>query len=403
MPNGTKTSGGGTTVTGHREVIKLSNGSLYDSSDRQMVESIDYRETTGENIPDYHKLKKAGKLLPHTNFHQYEVKGQGSSYYSVYEGNPDKLYHHTWDTWLNTDGVSPWPTQTELTAYFQDSGGNADFYIQQAMADVYGNGYDVLTSLVELHEVRDLFLSISQKLSEVVKDPKTLKRLWRKLEKGRGLDILTSEWLTYRYGIRTLIYDLVGLVEAIESYNDKRTRFSERAGNTFSLKETKVEYGEFGSSHNLLTTTDKVEVSTRGSVTVDIVVPRFQLNVVQTAWEYTRLSFVLDWLYSVGNAIQAASARALASDYVASGGYQVKCSRHSLLEPISWKSPYQHGENHYMRVYESEAVLQERWPAEVPLLPQVALRLNKSKILDILALVYQGARGGGVKGPGQRI
>jgi hypothetical protein len=148
---------------------------------------------------------------------------------------------------------------------------------------------------------------------------------WLNLVRGLSFGKASKLWLEARYGWRTLIYDLEDLNDAIRNFDDKRKRWSERAGTSYqtvTTSSTNISGAYFNIIRN---NTLYWDVSVRGSVVADIQLQRFRANPIQTAWELIPYSFVLDWFIGVGDALSAIHFLASQERYQASGGYHVAC------------------------------------------------------------------------------
>lgn len=343
--------------------------------------TLDIRRVYGWDIGNFHRRVKEGQLLPHTPWYKLTIIGQTSGDYSS-------------EQWVPKTG-----TPTSKTAYYCSNGWNSltDWviteenlaenlppaptrYVTEAAAKIYNKGYDALTSLAELVEVRRLFVGTAKKLLA-----KKLPRNWRSL---------SSEWLSARYGWRTLVYDIKSLDDAIRNFDESRARHSESSGTRYSTT-----YRTHTEVNNTAYVMDKIVDNTittelRGSVTADIKVPRWQFNPVSTAWELVPLSFVVDWVFNVGKTLSAYSLMTFARDYSASAGIKLTIQKNTSYSfnrlvptyPAKFQSL-----SHYQNST-CEAILVVRTPCTVPLTPSHILRLNSFKVVDLLALGLQKLR-----------
>jgi hypothetical protein len=325
----------------------------------------------GWDIPKFHSRRRKGELLPHTPWRQILVKGSSSGSYGVKSGTPSNWSY--WYTVGNNTSYDDWRISgADLEAHLASV---PTRYVQEAASKIYLSGFDALTFVAELADVRRLFVNTAQTLL--------------KLRLPRNFKAFSNEWLSARYGWRTLIYDLEGLNNAIKSLkNQKRkTRLSEVQGETFTETQATETTDEKAYYYFTREVTDVVTVSCRGCVTADIDISPFQINPFVTAWEVVPLSFVLDWFIGVGKAIAAASFLVWNTRYAASLGTKVEISRsfHGYLDGT--KSGYLSGDHEQSG--SSTGKLEVRTPCSVPLTPQFALRLNPLKILDLVALIIQ--------------
>jgi hypothetical protein len=248
---------------------------------------------------------------------------------------------------------------------------------QMAAANCYEQGFDVLTFLAELTEVRKMFLAAGKKLY--------------KLQFPRSLRELACEWLAYRYGWRTLYYDLKSLDKAVKSLHEmaERTRHSGRSYAASAGSST--DHWESGNANILwdYTLQREWEITALGSVTADISMSAFQFNPVVTAWEIIPFSFVIDWFLGVGKAISASSFLTLASRYAASGGWRYQCTQHFNVELAEILNTIDIASEHGQQTATLEFERTTRCPCNVPYTPHFNLRLNTAKVLDLMALIAQ--------------
>lgn len=333
----------------------------------------------GWSIPGWKKMKNEGLLLPYTPFkhYQYEAKHDMNGQFEVMWVSNGKLYQYSNPdpyllgtyTWFSKAGV---PGHATLI----DQIGEPDpsFYVQKAAAQIASHGWDVLTFLAELHHLRAQFSDIVTKLRRLV-NPKYPARELARL------------WLEGRYAWRTLLYDVRDLHDAVTTWDEKRSRYSQRSGYTYTdnwMNSGNPTYGNcsFSWSEHL-----SAKISLRGSVIADIYVPKLQFNPVATAWEVTRLSFVVDWLINVGQAIDASTFLLLAKDYQAAAGYRIDFDVEGSCVPgsaLNGAAIYAFGST-----WHGSGFYEYRVPSTVSALPRLKLRLDKLKVWDSLALIYQ--------------
>jgi hypothetical protein len=250
-------------------------------------------------------------------------------------------------------------------------------YVTEAAAKIYSTGYDALTAIAELTEIRAMFMSAT-------------KKLWH-LDFPKNWKTLRSAWLEGRYGWRTFFYDLRSLDEAIRNFDETRTRHSERSGKqhtTSVLSSSTIDHTTWG--YDLVQETTSV-ISMRGSVVADITVPKFQFNPLQTGWELIPFSFVVDWFVNVGSALAAINFIAFSSNYSASKGYKITICRETTTANV-WHNggtsfdflDFSFGMN-----ARSEGMIEKRVPCGVPILPSFSVKLNAWKVVDLLALLSQ--------------
>lgn len=332
------------------------------------------RYLTGWDTPGYHRRVKAGELIPMTPFHQ-------TSYVGSVEASMDLTYQAGATTnryWTTGNGYvfdPAWQiTSEELHEYVTPD--DAKAYVQEAAAMIYSEGYDALTALAELADVKRMFMKLGRTL--------TSKRGLKK-----ALDT-PSTWLEARYGWRPLIYDIRELNEAIKNFDERRSRYSKRkGGDTSSTVETESET-VWGYVTHVLTISDEITIGLRGSVVADITVPKVQINPLITGWELVPFSFVIDWFLQVGKSIAAMSFLLMQSNYTAAQGINVTINRTTSLELTETRTGYQSGQCTQSSNFVATA--SKRVPTSVPLFPRIKLNLNAFKIADLVALIIQRIR-----------
>lgn len=269
---------------------------------------------TGMSIPGYHKLKSSGALLPHTPFNQVEWEarhisgslstndypGGGTSYSNVsnFKGYDAPIAYRI-DDFVDKECNPTGSPSQEIP----------DYFVQQAMARIYASGFDALTASAEARKTVNGFRGLSRRMVDLATKYSTKR--------------LLQLWLEGRYQFRTLAYDVRDFHSAVTEFDSTREIWSERAGLSYS--DTSSDVVATGSSSALNWQIEAAithNYSLRGAVSGLIQPARFQANVVTTAWELLPYSFVVDWVYGVGVALDALAFQSCASSWTASKGFQ---------------------------------------------------------------------------------
>lgn len=336
-----------------------------------------HQRHVGWSNPNFHRRVKKGELLPHTPYRAYRSEGSTTGSRSLWT-NDGALYRYysegnyvLYDDWILTEN--------DLLPYVPESA-EAQYYIQEAASKIYSNGWDALTFVAELTSVRSMFVDAAKKLLRLSTN---LPKFWKKISS-------TGEWLSYRYGWRTLMYDILDINEVITTWDEQRSRFSDKAGTVWSQSVTNVRTVEYAHYYVDIQVVDKASIALRGSVTADVQIPKILANPVATAWELIPFSFVLDWFVSVGTALEAASFEVLQSQYASSWGYHIEMDRNLLAEIGEVKATFQSG-NHD-QAGSSKASLKVRVPCGVPKVPHLTLKMDSLKVIDLVALILQRFR-----------
>jgi hypothetical protein len=329
------------------------------------------RSAIGWHTPGWRKMRNSGAILPMTRWYRTEVDAEvtSSERYWCDVNNRKKKYVNYWRSWPDL--------QLMQASWFRDRMDEPDleYFVQQAAAAIYSKGWDAGTFLAEIGQLRRMLSGVGKKIDD--------------LSRGRLPDELHNLWLEGRYGWRTLMYDIQDLREVLSSTNERRSRYREQKGATL----TGTYNDSLSSSSSGITVLDEYDISytvnARGVVIADIDVPDFQFNPITTAWEVTRLSFVVDWLLNVGQALEAASFTLMAKDYKACGGFKADFSLtgQSRLTSKGTNVSATHNAD-----WNASATIISREPMSVSSLPRMKLRLNEWKVIDLLALVRQRLR-----------
>lgn len=347
---------------------KTSDGSndTYLSTTTGLTAVKDERYFVGYNIPQYHRRVKSGALMPQTPWRQVEIFGESEGAYSL--DLNDGLTHYSKGNYCNfTDWIV---TEGDVASCVPNVSNDL---AQEAAAKAYSGGHDTLTFLAELTDVRHMFVSTAKLLS--------------KLRFPRNWKVYNSQWLSARYGWRTLVYDIKDLNKAITNLGTTRKRVSERVRSVNVTSSTSAWEHEHSHYWTDITVMDTVDVGLSGSVTADISVPKFQFNPLVTGWELIPFSFVLDWFVSTGKALSALSFIALETAYAASYGYRVSITRTFTQSISRYKSTCYGGYKN--QIGSCTGVIECRFPCRVPLVPHYRVRMNALKVFDLLALILQ--------------
>lgn len=343
----------------------------------------------GYRVQNFKQRKAAGDLLPHTPYKEFTVEFERTG-----QWRQQDTRSYGWDTHLDPFiGTAGFLAVSELTKYAPD---DLQLQLQAAASRISGKGHDTLTFLAEVRKLRAMFENTLKRLIRL-KDQATRRRLLKKFRDYNPRDpdyqlrVVSELWLEGRYGWRTLYYDIVDLDDAIRAFDVKRTRFSERAGVSYSGIETTTALTGSGLSVHQYTRVSSWQVSARGAISADIRPPRFRFNPVETGWELVPYSFLLDWLLDVGSALASLSFLALQTDYTASTGYVI------TLDYREDRLPFPVVQSHYdwtgtYAYTNSHAVYKERNPQSLSTIPRLTVNLDTWKVFDLLALFLVGAK-----------
>jgi len=343
------------------------------SSNETIVRSFEESGMYGENIRNFHKRRKAGELLPHTDFFQYEMEGSATRTESVVRVSDGKTV-----SWSNGAfyPTSRWsiPDHAPLDSAWAPDPGLLASLLKDVTGTINNGGVNVGNILGELGRTASMVKNIGN--------------LAERLTSGKSSKDIANLYLEGRYGWTPLIRDIRDLIDALQRIDEKdETRVSQRSG--YSVREAVAPSYEVSTNASYFTGEwgydDDIEISHRASVTADIQVQLFRINPFVTAWEVLPFSFVIDWLLDVGSSIEAASFLFTNKQYAASVGYNIQLTR-TPFHSVSFKSGYT-GVSSVSG--ESSLLMQRRIPSSVSISPRFRPRIRPLNVLDSLALVRQ--------------
>lgn len=348
------------------------------------IRSYEGKEYLGYNIENFKARKARGDLLPHTPWKQIIRSGTTTGHRRI----TAKADNYQWCTDWGTpySAFNDWIiTENDVSSFVHTSRNLA----QDAAARIYASRFDALTFLVELTSVKEMFFDIGKRLVQIQK-----RIIQNHMRKGKAsllkdLRTLSCDWLSYRYGWRTLFMDLQDLNELIQELmaGPRRSRFSETVRDITTertLDQRSVEYVYYFAD---VTVEDTVRVSHMGSVTADIQLQDVQMNPLMTAWEIVPYSFVIDWFLGVGKSIAAAAFLSTSTEWAASQGYQVIFNRAVSVSLGQTKPNFVSG--FHNQTSAAEMTINVRNPCSIPIIPQFQLNIDALKVIDLVAMIYQ--------------
>lgn len=324
---------------------------------------------TGWETPGWRKMINAGTILPFTKWDRYEVAIDAlpaqREYCTSASGNRNR-----WENLYR--GGDQLLTESESLMAKVDPF-DLEYFVQKAAASIYSSGWDAATFIAEIGQLRRMLSGVGKKLDN--------------LSQGKSAGELYNLWLEGRYGWRTLMYDIKDLHSVLSSVNERRTRYRQAAGQTVSGNYNAYTESTSAGIISGFSTDISWLGNLRGTVVADIDVPDFQFNPVTTAWEVTRLSFVVDWLLNVGQALEAASFLLMAKHYRAGGGFRFDFELSRVVNTVGTTGNTVLYHNTGSATGRAHVI--SRVPLSVSALPRIKLRLDEYKVIDLLALVLQ--------------
>lgn len=378
----------------------------YSSSESIVTDNIRVsyhtKDMYGQDIPNFHERVANGELLPHTHFQtfvqDYECQQlSGGTTITNEQSNGTVIAQDIYSGYMGHVGATMLLlSELDLASHLDADLGSR--LVQGVAAKVYNKGFDVSTFVAESRDIQRSFTGLVRK-AILIKKTVIKKLAGKALSKGSPKKLykfLEEAYLEGRYGWRPLYHDIINFYEVYNDFQERRTRWSDRVGTTQRWTDTSdsASYldpnGYFGS--RIYTVSDEWEVSHRGALTVDVGLDKWRTNPLQTGWEVIPYSFVVDWFFSVGQAIAADALLLLADSYSASWGCKITrtrviTGRTEHDDQSSW--PRFFGKPEWSFRADCKAVFSRRTPCSVPINPQVAINLDGLKVVDLWGLLNQ--------------
>lgn len=364
-----------------------------------------YKSTSGYSIPGFSKLKREGRLLPHTPFKQIEYQIEGTGAYHLFDGGVTEYKY--FDVWVHN---------TDLTFTVDQAEGNIapiDYgvYVQAAAAKAYST-WDALTFLAEWKQTKEMFSSALGRLHNateatnrayqrkkggavIFKPTLNAKIAYSNLKSAqlskKRVKRLADLDLEYRYGWRPVVSDMKNILEAIDRLRKRFEIVTARSYGSHHYTETETVVKSFNSGAyglNVETQTD-YDIRIRGSVAAKMgsFWSHITFNPVVTAWELIPLSFVWDWFFTVGKSLEAASFSLMADETTSSGGSRKVITRTYKTTSTWANAPLQVID---LKQEGSQVItIEERVPLAIPKTPFYHVNLDAWKVADLVALLAQ--------------
>lgn len=273
-----------------------------------------YLEREVAFTPRWRRIRNTGGILPVNPYvvGKCEIKRTAcSGQLNETNGTCSVRQYETSDYYYEGHEAQPWHIASP-------SGGDISAAVNSAIKAASAGTIQLAVSALEARSTLDLLRGASKRLYDLVKAcAGTAKK------KGIPFD---SAWLEYRYGWMQLVYDIQA---AVDTFN-RRIKEGERLHGTGvraggdNSSSSGVITGAASDLHWSRTWTSSWRV--RGFALTQVELPtitQYGLNPVSVAWEYTRLSFLVDWFLDIGSWL-ASNTTGLSGVSLKSSGYSVK-------------------------------------------------------------------------------
>lgn len=341
--------------------------------------------------PNYYDIIRDGGFLPinatqiGTNTEELLQPHSGSAVLTP--GNPSAVSQHH-GSYVSVYHGSFLPVYTP-------SSSDIDHVVIKALAAAKAPDFDLLTFAAEFGQTVELlqhsysrFFRLSEKIAyRAFKRERRLSRRQRRdYSSSQALEDFFNLWLEARYGWRPLLYDIQDILKALRHKSSSAIqRRSARHVVPIEVSDTTS-----GSVDNAVTW--QVEKEQVGECSLRAVVfhksdmSPIGINPLITAWEVTKYSFVVDWFIDIGSWLQAISPRAGYSELGVSVSWVTSYTEvvtTTLGSLGGWTNGYG------PQILKRTVKLYNRQAYTGIPIPSIQVNLNKLKVLDLIALVFQ--------------
>lgn len=204
------------------------------------------------------------------------------------------------------------------TTNYDYSSSAAGLSLQRAYSKMYEPDFDVGMIIGELRETISGFSNLGSGIRDLIKQYNRLRKAGRSLPPSATLNMLSGEWLEFRYGIMPLIYTAQDLIKHVEDginrLGDKLLRKRGRVRPADSSVDLILEPRGFVSNYTIggsgtLSRSYKMTSSVMYKLTRKLTFRDiYGLNLhdlPRIVWELTTLSFVWDWFFGIGDWLES--------------------------------------------------------------------------------------------------
>jgi hypothetical protein len=208
------------------------------------------------------------------------------------------------------------------------------------------------------------------------------------------LDVLQNTWLEWRYGWRPLIYEVQGIQKAL---NHQLTDNGRARSRGYGFLETSGSGALVGGSYQASTTWSRnISAESWSGVIYDYNLPqsmKYQqllglYDLPTAGWELVPYSFVVDWAVNIGEWLRAITPTLGVSNRHCWVTTTVRDSLFIQLTGVNTPNPateyYNMGGGH---TRQRVATTITRANGSVPTMPPVNVKLDTSKVLDLIFLI----------------
>lgn len=334
----------------------------------------------------YGAKRRAGLYIPQAEYERFDFREDRphGSYRGTYE-TASKGYTFRSNRVASMYGATASAAAAKAHCLTMSQGVNLDALLQAAIANCQAD-YDVLTSMAELHKSVRMIANARRSAAKLVYNALRRKPSFRYASEAVG-----RSWLEWRYGWRTLGFEISAAVDAFNAPNYRKFSYGNSATSVSTSYTAPVQ--SFSEYYNAWKETSVYtrELSVRAAAIAEhrALVRNVLASPVTTAWELVPFSFVADWFVSVGDALRAWQVISTVGHLSTSISYKfVETGKLSVSGVTLGTGGNATTPNSYVGEATSNAKFLWRRPAHTPsLIPRVRVNLSFGKVLDLAALL----------------
>lgn len=301
-----KVTGSGFPTLTAVEYARKSDGTIAYQTDRYGATAGSIRIATGAETPHFKKALRTGAVLPLNPYFQIEkIVSNCTSHWDLREpgGTTYSCSSDTVATHIPHAMVVP--SDEQIGIWLERAGYDPGQYCMEAASRLATRYFDAGTFVAELRETIMSFKGLLRRFITLLTRP--------------DFDKVVNAWLEFRYAWRPLYGDIQSFIKTVNRPRRKFPLYKERTGRSLTYSEhtkTPMESDRYDLYVDL-----NVNVSARGNVYSKHAPAAFRVMPLTTAWELIPLSFVIDWFFSVGDALTRLEGYVEFPDLMSSGGY----------------------------------------------------------------------------------
>lgn len=283
------------------------------------------------------------------------------------------------------DGL-PYTDLSDMSALIEEP--DLGYLVQKAAANAWDQGFDVMTFIGEYAKLRSMVAKMLNRLFNLLTDPSTAHGVWR-------MEDMADKWMEGRYGWRPFLMEAEHLGQVIARMNTApfqkfvRGKAEDVEGSTWQDTYV-IPRSDNKHSYEYVVSTTRTQ-QMKGYVFAELVASRHvNFNPLVTGWELVPLSFVVDWVLSIGHALKAISFNLNTAASASGAGMLTRIEREVVVTAVGPFADGWSGTNNWS--YTALLEQRRRLPVGISNVPKLQFKMDDWKVLDLLAIWWQRIR-----------